>query len=69
MSKPLRLLQIEDSESDADMIIRKAMPHVRAMMGFDLRRNQFATQGNLLYLGGVIHTAKLRMTLLSQYGI
>jgi len=54
---------------DADMIIRKAMPHVRAMMGFDLRRNQFATQGNLLYLGGVIHTAKLRMTLLSQYGI
>ena len=53
---------------DADRLVAKAIPHVRAVMGFNLR-NQFSAQENVFYLGGMIHTAKLRTTLLSQYGI
>jgi len=53
---------------DADVLVGKALSHVRVIMGFDFR-NQFSSKENVNYLGGMIHTAKLRMTLLSEYGI
>jgi hypothetical protein len=59
---------MERTRYDADRLVAKAIPHVRSVMGFDLR-NQFSAQENIFYLGGMIHTAKLRTTLLSQYGI
>jgi hypothetical protein len=59
---------MEQARFDADLLVGKAIPHVRSIMGFALR-NRSSARENLFYLGGMIHTAKLRMTLLSQYGI
>jgi hypothetical protein len=67
----IRLFGGEDMEGlsrDADLLVAKATSHVRAVMGFDFQ-NQFSRRDNFYYLGGMIHTAKLRTTLLSEYGI
>jgi hypothetical protein len=56
------------SSRDADLLVAKAMPHVRRVMGFDFQKRCLPKEG-LCYLGGMIHTAKLRMTLLSEYSI
>jgi hypothetical protein len=59
---------IEESRQDADLLVSKATSHVRAVMGFEFRSRR-SPRENLYYLGGMIHTAKLRTTLLSEYGI
>ena len=53
---------------DADLLVSAARPHLRAVMGFDFH-SRFSPGENLYYLGGIIHVAKLRTTLLSEYGI
>jgi hypothetical protein len=58
---------LDASRQDADQLVAGARPHVKAM-GFDFQ-SQFSPKENLFYLGGIIHTAKLRTTLLSEYGI
>lgn len=67
----IRLFGGEDMEvlrRDPDALVAKAISHVRAVMGFDFQ-NRFTQRDNFYYLGGMIHTAKLRTTLLSEYGI
>jgi hypothetical protein len=59
---------MEQLRTDPDLLVSKALSHVRAVMGFDFQ-GRFSPQEDLCYLGGMIHTAKLRMTLLSEYGI
>ncbi|HVN28668.1 MAG TPA: hypothetical protein VMT64_09300 [Candidatus Binataceae bacterium] len=59
---------MEFIREDADALVAKTLPHLRAVMGLELG-SRFSPQENLFYLGGAIHTAKLRTTLLSQYGI
>ncbi len=66
-----RLFGGADRESlnhDADLLVSKVRPHVRAVMGLDFR-STCSTRENLYYLGGIMHVAKLRSTLLSEYGI
>jgi hypothetical protein len=58
----------EASSKDADLLVAKAMPHVRSVMGLTFR-GQRSPREDLYLLGGLIHTAKLRTTLLSEYGI
>lgn len=53
---------------DADLLVSKAISYVRAVMGFNFQRRR-SPKENLYYLAGMIHTAKLRTTLLSEYGI
>ena len=53
---------------DANRLVAVARPHMRSMMGFDFQ-SRFSPRENLFYLGGIIHVAKLRTTLLSEYGI
>jgi len=53
---------------DADRLVSAARPHMRAVMGFDFQ-SRFTPKENLYYLGGIIHVAKLRTTLLSEYDI
>ena len=53
---------------DTDLLVSKVRPHVRAVMGLDFR-SRFSPKENLYLLGGIIHVAKLRTTLLSEYGI
>jgi hypothetical protein len=60
--------ELAASTRDADLLISKALPHVRSVMGFDFQSRCLPKEG-LCYLGGMIHTAKLRTTLLSEYGI
>ena len=59
---------LEAMSGDADLLVAKARSHVRTVMGVDFRSPRSPTE-NLYYLGGMIHTAKLRTTLLSEYGI
>jgi hypothetical protein len=59
---------LEALSRDADRLVSEARPHVRTMMGLDLH-SRGSPKENLYYLGGMIHTAKLRMTLLLEYGI
>jgi hypothetical protein len=51
-----------------DLLVSKVRPHVRAVMGLDFQ-SRFSPRENLYLLGGIIHVAKLRATLLSEYGI
>jgi len=51
-----------------DQLVSAAIPHMRKAMGFDFQR-RFSARENLYYLGGIIHVAKLRTTLLTEYGI
>jgi hypothetical protein len=53
---------------DPDRVVAKVRPHVRKVMGLDFQ-SRFSPKENLYYLGGIIHAAKLRITLLSEYGI
>ena len=53
---------------DIDPLVAEARRHLRAVMGFDFQSCS-SPKENLYYLGGMIHTAKLRMTLLTEYGI
>jgi hypothetical protein len=53
---------------DADLLVSKVRPYVRAKMGLDFDR-RFSPKENLYYLRGMIYVAKLRSTLLSEYGI
>lgn len=53
---------------DPDRMIARARPYVQAAMGFDFT-SRCTPKENLYYLGGMIHNAKLRTTLLSEYGI
>jgi hypothetical protein len=59
---------MEALSQNADKLVARARPHVRAVMGFDFESTCSATE-NLYYLHGMIHNAKLRMTLLSEYDI
>jgi hypothetical protein len=59
---------LEALSQDADLLVSKAISHLRAVVGFDFQ-SRSSPRDNLHYLGGIIHTAKLRMTLLSEYGI
>jgi len=61
-------LQHQASNTDADLLVAQARPHVRAVMGLNLQ-SPSSPKENLYYLGGMIHTAKLRATLLNEYGI
>ncbi len=55
---------------DPDRLVSKgpAPRYVRKVMGLDFQA-RFSPKENLYYLGGIIHVAKLRITLLSEYGI
>lgn len=53
---------------DADRLVSKVVPHIRAVTGFDFE-NGFSARENLHYLAGIIHLAKLRSALLCEYGI
>jgi hypothetical protein len=53
---------------NADRLVATAAPYMRSVMGFDFKA-EISPQENLYYLGGIIHVAKLRTTLLSEYGI
>lgn len=53
---------------DVDLLVSTAIPHMKKEMGFNFQR-RFSARENLYYLGGIIHVAKLRTTLLSEYGI
>jgi len=53
---------------DADLLVAEARPHVQRVMGIDLRR-RCSPITNLHYLSGMIHIAKMRATLLFEYGI
>lgn len=53
---------------NVDLLVSATIPHMRAEMGFDFQ-SRFSAKENLYYLGGIIHVAKLRITLLSEYGI
>lgn len=59
---------METLSRDADLLVSGARPHVKAVMGLDFR-SYSSPMANLYYLGGMIHTAKFRMTLLAEYGI
>lgn len=59
---------MEALSQDADLLVAKVRPHVRAVMGLDFQ-SRFSARENLFLLGGIIHVAKLRTTLLSEYGI
>ncbi len=58
----------EELRADVDLLVARAMSHVRSVMRFDFQRRT-APKEDLYYLGGMIHTAKLRTTLLTEYGI
>ncbi len=53
---------------DPNRLVARIRPHVRKVMGLDFQ-SRFSPKENLYYLGGIIHVAKLRITLLSEYGI
>jgi alkylation response protein AidB-like acyl-CoA dehydrogenase len=53
---------------NADQLVATARPYMRSAMGFDFNTG-ISPRENLYYLGGIIHVAKLRTTLLSEYGI
>jgi hypothetical protein len=53
---------------DTDQLVSIVRPYVRSVTGFDFD-NQFSGQQNLTYLAGIVHLAKLRATLLSDYEI
>jgi hypothetical protein len=53
---------------DTDLLLSKVRPHVRSVMDLDFQGG-FTPRENLYLLGGIIHVAKLRTTLLSEYGI
>ena len=53
---------------DADLLVARVRPHVRAVMGLDFQ-SRFSSRENLYLLGGLIHVARLRSTLLTEYGI
>ncbi len=59
---------MEALSHDADLLVSKVRPHVRTVMGLDFQ-SRFSPRENLYLLGGIIHVAKLRATLLSEYGI
>src|SRR5271166_840767 len=52
---------MESLRGDADLLVSAARPHVRAVMGLDFQ-SRCSPKEDLYYLGGMIHTAKLRMT-------
>jgi hypothetical protein len=71
--KPIALQLFGGSDADAlradvDLLVARAMSHVRSVMGYNFR-NRRSPKEEIYYLGGMIHTAKLRMTLLSEYDI
>jgi len=53
---------------DLDWLVSKARPYVRSSSGFDFEK-RFTAIENLYYLAGVIHVAKLRAALFSEYAI
>jgi len=53
---------------DANLLISRVFPHVRAVTGFDFETH-FSVRENLHYVAGLIHVAKLRGALLSEYQI
>jgi hypothetical protein len=59
---------MEALSHNVDQLVFKVLPHVQAVMGLDFQ-SRFSARENLYYLGGIIHVAKLRITLLSEYGI
>jgi hypothetical protein len=61
-------LEALSADVGADLLVSKVRPHARAVMGFDFL-SRFSPRDNLYLLGGIIHVAKLRTTLLSEYGI
>ena len=54
--------------NDAETLVSKVRPYLLSVTGFDFKRDA-APAENLLYLAGMIHIAKLRATLLNEYGI
>jgi hypothetical protein len=59
---------MEELNHNADLLISKVRPYVHAALGLDFDQ-RFSPKENLFYLRGIIHVAKLRITLLSEYGI
>jgi hypothetical protein len=53
---------------DLDLLLLRAQTYVRSVLDFEFEP-QFAATENLSYLAGIIHVAKLRATLLNEYGI
>ncbi len=60
--------EMEAMSRDVDLLVSKVRPHVRASMGLDFQ-SRFSARENLYLLGGIIHNAKLRTALLSEYDI
>jgi hypothetical protein len=53
---------------ETDQLLSRVRPYVRSVTGFNFI-NQFSAQENLHYLAGIVHLAKLRAALLSNYEI
>jgi hypothetical protein len=56
------------SEQNTDRMLSRVRPYLNSVTGFDFV-NQFSSQENLHYLAGIVHLAKLRAALLSEYEI
>jgi hypothetical protein len=56
------------SADNTDQLLSRVRPYVRSVTKFDFV-NQFSGHENLHYLAGIIHLAKLRAALLSDYEI
>jgi hypothetical protein len=59
---------MEDVSRDADLLFATVRPYVKEELGLDFASG-LSPRANLYLLGGVIHVAKLRATLLTEYGI
>ena len=59
---------MENVSRDADLLVATVRPHVKKEMGLDFAGG-LSPRANLYLLAGVIHVAKLRATLLTEYGI
>jgi hypothetical protein len=59
---------LNSHNKDPGLLVSRARPYIHAVTGWDFEKNTRSTE-NLQRLAGMIHVAKLRATLLSEYEI
>jgi len=60
--------EAENINRDVDQLLARVLPYVGAEMGLNFG-SSFSVRENLYLLGGVLHVAKLRAALLTEYSI